>query len=32
MGDASIHSELIDLAAQLRDRDRRGIDVAVQSC
>ena len=31
-GDASIHSQLFDLEAQLRDMDRVGIDVAVQSC
>ena len=31
-GDASIHSQLFDLAAQIRDMDRAGIDVAVQSC
>ncbi len=31
-GDASIHSQLFDLEAQIRDMDRVGIDVAVQSC
>ena len=31
-GDASIHSQLFDLEAQIRDMDRAGIDVAVQSC
>jgi predicted TIM-barrel fold metal-dependent hydrolase len=31
-GDAAIHSQLFDLSAQLRDMDRAGIDVAVQSC
>jgi predicted TIM-barrel fold metal-dependent hydrolase len=31
-GDAAIHSQLFDLAAQIRDMDRAGIDVAVQSC
>ena len=31
-GDASIHSQLFDLQAQVRDLDRVGIDVAVQSC
>src|SRR5258705_10025147 len=31
-GDASIHSQLFDLQAQIRDMDRVGIDVAVQSC
>lgn len=31
-GDASIHSRLFDLAAQIRDMDRAGIDIAVQSC
>jgi predicted TIM-barrel fold metal-dependent hydrolase len=31
-GDASIHSQLFDLAAQMRDMDRAGIDIAVQSC
>jgi predicted TIM-barrel fold metal-dependent hydrolase len=31
-GEASIHSQLFDLAAQIRDMDRAGIDVAVQSC
>ena len=31
-GDASIHSQLFDLEAQVRDLDRVGIDVAVQSC
>ena len=31
-GDASIHSQLFNLEAQIRDMDRAGIDVAVQSC
>ena len=31
-GDASIHSQLFDLTAQIRDMDRAGIDIAVQSC
>lgn len=31
-GDASIHSQLFDLPAQICDMDRAGIDVAVQSC
>ena len=31
-GDASIHSQLFDLPAQIADMDRAGIDVAVQSC
>lgn len=31
-GDAAIHAQLFDLAAQIRDMDRAGIDVAVQSC
>jgi len=31
-GDASIHSQLFDLSAQICDMDRAGIDVAVQSC
>jgi len=31
-GDASIHSQLFDLEAQIRDMDSAGIDVAVQSC
>jgi predicted TIM-barrel fold metal-dependent hydrolase len=30
--DASVHCQLFDLEAQLRDMDRVGIDVAVQSC
>jgi aminocarboxymuconate-semialdehyde decarboxylase len=30
--DASVHSQLFDMEAQLRDMDRVGIDVAVQSC
>ena len=30
--DASVHSQLFDMEAQLRDMDRAGIDVAVQSC
>jgi predicted TIM-barrel fold metal-dependent hydrolase len=29
---ASVHSQLFDMAAQLRDMDRAGIDIAVQSC
>jgi predicted TIM-barrel fold metal-dependent hydrolase len=31
-GAASVHGQLFDLEAQLRDMDRVGIDVAVQSC
>ena len=31
-GDASIHSQLFDLEAQIRDMDFAGIDIAVQSC
>jgi aminocarboxymuconate-semialdehyde decarboxylase len=31
-GDATVHAQLFDLEAQLRDMDRVGIDVAVQSC
>jgi len=31
-GGASIHSQLFDLEAQIRDMDSVGIDVAVQSC
>jgi len=31
-GDASIHAQLFDLEAQIRDMDSAGIDVAVQSC
>ena len=31
-GDASIHSQLFDLEAQIADMDYAGIDVAVQSC
>lgn len=31
-GDAAIHSQLFDLAAQIADMDRAGIDVAVQTC
>jgi predicted TIM-barrel fold metal-dependent hydrolase len=31
-GDAAVHLQLFDLEAQLRDMDRVGIDVAVQSC
>jgi len=31
-GDASIHSRLFNLEAQIRDMDRAGIDLAVQSC
>jgi aminocarboxymuconate-semialdehyde decarboxylase len=30
--DATVHSQLFDLDAQIRDMDRVGIDVAVQSC
>jgi predicted TIM-barrel fold metal-dependent hydrolase len=30
--DATVHSQLFDLEAQIRDMDRAGIDVAVQSC
>lgn len=30
--DALVHSQLFDMEAQLRDMDRAGIDVAVQSC
>ena len=30
--DATVHSQLFDMDAQLRDMDRVGIDVAVQSC
>ncbi|MGZ9174497.1 MAG: hypothetical protein ACXW52_23150, partial [Candidatus Binatia bacterium] len=30
-GDASIHSQLFDLDAQIADMDRAGIDIAVQS-
>jgi predicted TIM-barrel fold metal-dependent hydrolase len=30
--DASVHSQLFDMEAQLRDMDRAGIDIAVQSC
>jgi len=30
--DATVHSQLFDLDAQLRDMDRVGIDIAVQSC
>ncbi|MBM2802814.1 MAG: Amidohydrolase [Deltaproteobacteria bacterium] len=30
--DASIHSQLFDLTAQIGDMDRAGIDIAVQSC
>jgi predicted TIM-barrel fold metal-dependent hydrolase len=30
--DATVHSQLFDLEAQLHDMDRVGIDVAVQSC
>ena len=30
--DATVHAQLFDLEAQLRDMDRVGIDVAVQSC
>ena len=30
--DASVHSQLFDLEAQIRDMDRAGIDIAVQSC
>jgi len=31
-GDASIHSQLFDLSAQIQDMDRTGIDVSVLSC
>jgi predicted TIM-barrel fold metal-dependent hydrolase len=31
-GDASIHSQLFDIDAQIADMDRAGIDIAVQSC
>jgi predicted TIM-barrel fold metal-dependent hydrolase len=31
-GDAMVHSQLFDLEAQIRDMDRAGIDIAVQSC
>ena len=31
-GDAGVHAQLFDIEAQLRDMDRAGIDVAVQSC
>jgi predicted TIM-barrel fold metal-dependent hydrolase len=31
-GDASIHSQLFDLDAQIADMERAGIDIAVQSC
>lgn len=30
--DAFVHSQLFDMEAQIRDMDRAGIDVAVQSC
>ena len=30
--DASVHSQLFDLEAQILDMDRAGIDIAVQSC
>jgi predicted TIM-barrel fold metal-dependent hydrolase len=30
--DATVHSQLFDMDAQIRDMDRVGIDVAVQSC
>jgi predicted TIM-barrel fold metal-dependent hydrolase len=30
--DATVHAQLFDLTAQIRDMDRVGIDVAVQSC
>ncbi len=30
--DASVHSQLFDMEAQIRDMDRAGIDIAVQSC
>jgi predicted TIM-barrel fold metal-dependent hydrolase len=30
--DASVHSQLFDMDAQIRDMDRVGIDIAVQSC
>ena len=31
-GDASIHAQLFDLTGQLKDMDRAGINIAVQSC
>lgn len=31
-GDAAVHAQLFDIEAQLRDMDRAGIDLAVQSC
>jgi aminocarboxymuconate-semialdehyde decarboxylase len=31
-GDASIHSQLFDLPAQIEDMDRTGIDISVLSC
>ena len=30
--DAAVHAQLFDMEAQLRDMDRAGIDIAVQSC
>ena len=30
--DAFVHSQLFDMQAQIRDMDRAGIDIAVQSC
>ena len=30
--DATVHSQLFDLDAQVRDMDRAGVDIAVQSC
>ena len=30
--DATVHSQLFDIEAQIRDMDRGGIDMAVQSC
>jgi predicted TIM-barrel fold metal-dependent hydrolase len=30
--DASVHAQLFDMEAQLRDMDRAGIDIALQSC
>src|SRR4026209_482363 len=30
--DATVHSQLFDLQAQIGDMDRAGVDIAVQSC
>jgi aminocarboxymuconate-semialdehyde decarboxylase len=30
--DATVHAQLFDLGAQIRDMDRAGVDMAVQSC